>query len=150
MSERSKGEFRSSLLLVFLMYVIVTSVCWGWLGDALLGIGSILAWGVGDAFAAVIGKRFGKHQIKAKHIEGKKSLEGTLAMFAFSFLSVFAVLLIRGGLPIYVYCLVAIPTAIVSATIELFSMKGTDTIFCPLGAMASLIALLYLFGGIVV
>ena len=97
-NERKKGEFKSSMVLAVGMMAFSVSVCWGLFGDKYLVLASIYAWGVGDAFAALVGKRFGKRKIKLKLADGKKSVEGSLTMFLCSFISVFAVLLVRGGI----------------------------------------------------
>ena len=86
------------MLLVFGMFAAVVTLCWGILGERMIAICAIYAWGFGDAFAAVIGKRFGKHKISGRHIEGKKSVEGSVSMFVVSFLSVLLLLLYRGGM----------------------------------------------------
>lgn len=147
-TERKDGELKRSLLLVFGMFAILLTITWGVFEDRNLALASIFAWGIGDAAAALIGKKFGRHFLEGKHIEGRKSVEGTLSMFAFSFLSVFFILLSRNDMPVYACLLIAVITAIVSAFVELFSTGGNDTVFCPLAAMAVLIPLLYLFGGI--
>lgn len=148
MIERKKGEFISSLFIMFLMYISVTTICWGILDDRLLGICSIYAWGPGDAFAAIIGKSYGKHYLVGKHIEGTKSVEGTVSMFVVSFISILIVLLARGDMKWYAYLVIATVTAIVSTIAELFSLKGMDTIICPTASMITIIILVYLFGGL--
>lgn len=148
--ERKNGEFKISLLIVFFMYAVVTSVCWGWLHDRLLALCCIYAWGIGDAFAALIGKRFGKHFLQGKLIEGKKSVEGSTAMFVCAFISVLVILIIRGGMTWYAYLVISFVTAVVSAVVELFSRHGNDTITCPFAAMSVILPLTYLFGGLVV
>ena len=66
-SERSPGELRKSLCALCLMFMLVTAVCWGWLGERRLALAAIFAWGPGDAAAALIGKRYGKTRLgKAK------------------------------------------------------------------------------------
>lgn len=147
-TERKKGELKSSLLLVFGMFAVVISVCWGWLGDRWLAMASVYAWGIGDAFAAIIGKRFGVHKLHWKYIDGKKSAEGTAAMFAASLISVAVILICRGGLPLAGYFVIPFVTAGVSAMMELYSKNGMDTVSCPLAAMAVLIPLVWLFGGV--
>lgn len=146
-SERKEGEIISSFLLVFTMFSLSITICWGLLGDKWLTCASIYAWGFGDAAAALIGKRFGKHKVNFKPVCGKKSWEGTAAMFAVSFISVLVILLVRGGMRLGGYLVISLVTALVSAFIELISRDGNDTITCPLGAMATLIPLLYIFGG---
>lgn len=148
-TERKKGELKASLLLVFTMFAVVISICWGWLGDKILALACVFAWGFGDAAAALIGKKFGKHKITWKYADGKKSWEGTLAMFITSVVCVLTVLLFRGGLPIVGYIVIPLITAAVCALAELCSKGGVDTVVCPLSALAVLLPLLYAFGGLV-
>lgn len=147
LTERKGGEIKHSLLVVFGMYAAVVLVCWGWLGDKLLVLASIFAWGFGDAAAALIGKRYGKHPLMWKKIDGRKSAEGTLAMFTVSFCAVLAVLIVRGALPWYGCVVTALVTGAVSAAVELYTPGGMDTITCPLAAMTVLLPLVALFGG---
>ena len=129
------------------MFAVVIVVCWGWLGDKMLVLASIYAWGFGDAFAALIGKRFGKHKINWNYINGKKSWEGTTSMFLVSFLSVTVILMIRGGLHPVECIIIAVVTAVVSAAVELYTPNGMDTVTCPFAAMAVILPLIQLFGG---
>lgn len=147
-TERKSGELRASATLVFIMLAMVMTVCWGLLGDRLLALTSIFAWGLGDAAAALVGKRFGRHKVNLKAVGGKKSWEGSAAMLVTSFVSVCALLTVRGGLSWPVCAGVSLATAIVSAATELFSKGGYDTITCPLAAMAALIGLLSAAGGL--
>ena len=146
-TERKKGELKNSLLLVFTMFAIVVAICWGIFDDRHLALASLYAWGIGDAFAALIGKKFGKHKIKAPKLDGKKSYEGTLSMFAVSFLTVTIILLCRGGLTIFSCIVISLIVAAVSALTELYSKNGNDTVICPLSAMLILLPLIHLFGG---
>ncbi len=147
-TERSKGELKNSLIVVFLMFAVVIAVTEGIFDDRWLALASVLAWGVGDALAALIGKKFGKHKLCGRFLTGEKSLEGTLAMFSASFLSVFSVLVIRGGMNVLICLAVAAVTAAVSAAIELYTKNGMDTITCPLASMAVIIGLLACSGGL--
>jgi len=142
-TERRRGELKSSLLLVFSMFAAVISVCWGWLGDRLLVLASVYAWGIGDAAAALIGKRFGRHKIPGT----KKSFEGSLSMFLSSFLAVFLILYIRGGISLGGMVITALATGAVSAAVEVYTPGGMDTVSCPLAAMTVLLPLSAVFGG---
>ena len=142
-TERKKGELKNSLIYVFLMFSVVILVCWGLLNDKLLVLVSIYAWGFGDALAALIGTKFGKHKLYKK-----RSYEGTIAMFITSFISVFIILLFRGVIPWYLNLIVAITTGIVATTVELFTPNGLDTATCPIASMCSTILMLLLFGGL--
>ena len=146
LTERKGGEIKKSLVLVFSMFVILISVCWGWLGERYLVVACVLAWGLGDAAAALIGKRFGKRHIKGKLADRKKTVEGTLAMFVVSFFSVLAVLLAYGPVVWYACVPIAAATAAVCAIVELCSKNGIDTLTCPLSAAIIMIPLIYLLG----
>lgn len=146
LTERKAGELKLSLVVAFCMYAILIIVCWGFLGEKYLVIASTLAWGFGDAAAALVGKRFGRHHIKGKLIEGCKSLEGTFAMFVVSFASVLVVLLCSGSVKWYGYFPVAIATAAACTMAELFTRNGMDTITCPLAAAVVLIPLVFIVG----
>lgn len=141
MTERRSGEMKRSMIWMYLVLAFLICVCWGWLGKKYLVVASALSWGVGDAAAALIGKRFGKRHIVGKFVEGRKSLEGTLAMFTTSFLAVFGTLFVnrapmRGGI-----FLGSAVTAAITALVELFTLRGLDTLTCPLAAAMALLLL---------
>lgn len=146
-TERKKGELKHSLMLVYTMFAVVVAVCWGVFGDKLLAMASLYAWGIGDAFAALIGKKFGRHKLKGFALDGKKSLEGTFAMFAVSVASVYVILLCRGGMEIGLILVTAVITGAVSAVAELYSKGGYDTVICPMAAMLVILPLVSVFGG---
>ena len=143
-NERKKGEFKSSMVLAVGMMAFSVAVCWGLFGDKYLVLASIYAWGIGDALAALVGKRFGKHKIKWKVADGKKSIEGSLAMFFCALVSVFTVLLVRGGLPMPICIATAVLAAIVCTASELCAKNGLDTVVCPVSAMVVIIPMVIL------
>ena len=143
-TERKKGELRSSLIIVFVMFATVIAVCWGWLGDKVLTLAVIYSWGYGDALAALIGTRYGKHKIYKK-----KSLEGTLSMLVTSFVTVSAILLIHNIIPWYGSLITALAVSVVASAVELYTPDGLDTITCPFASMAVMLPMIMLFGGIV-
>ena len=147
-NERKAGEFKASMTLVLLVYVVVLAVCWGWGGERILAVAAISAWGYGDAAAALVGKRFGRHTIEGPFVDGKKTLEGTAAMFIVSFVSVLVVLAIRGGIAWYGLALTALAAALASTIAELISKHGYDTVTCPLVATAVILPMTWLFGGV--
>ena len=146
-NERKSGEFKSSMVLALLMIALSISICWGIFQDKLLVLASVYAWGVGDAFAALIGKRFGKHKIRLPFADPHKSWEGSLAMFLSSALSVLIILLLRGSLGLGSCVLIAMVAAAVTTFVELCTNHGLDTITCPLAAMAVILPLIILLGG---
>lgn len=146
-TERKHGEFKQSMLLAFTMLAICNTVCWGILGDQYLGLACMYAWGVGDAFAALVGKQFGKHKITWKYADGRKSIEGSAAMFITSAIAVAAVLLAHNHLTLPAYIIIPIAGAGVSTLVEMVTKDGRDTVYCPMAAMLVIIPLMTLFGG---
>ena len=140
-NERKKGEFRSSMVLAVGMMAFSVTICWGLFGDKYLVLASIYAWGVGDAFAALVGKRFGKHKIKWKLSDGKKSIEGSVAMFLCALTSVFSVLVVRGGIDFVICAVIAVLAALVCTISEMCTKNGLDTAVCPVSAMVVIIPL---------
>ena len=142
-NERKKGEIRLSLIIVFTMFLVIISICWGLLNDKILCLVAIFSWGYGDAMAALVGTKYGKHKIYRK-----KSAEGTLAMFITSFVVVLTILLIHNKIPFYGSIATAFIVAMASALTELYTPNGFDTITCPFASLLVLLPMLSLFGGL--
>lgn len=142
-TERKKGELKQSLIIVFVMFMVVIAICWGVFDDKILVLCAIYAWGYGDAFAALIGKKFGKHKIYKN-----KSIEGSLTMFITTVVVVFTILMIHNIIPWYGVLIVSVVTAITSSVVELFTPNGLDTATCPFASMIVILIGVYLFGGI--
>lgn len=146
LTERRRGELKRSLVLVFSVFALLITVCWGVIGEPYLVLASVFAWGLGDAAAALVGKRYGSHAIKFRWADKNKSLEGTAAMFLVSTGSVFTVLAVNGAVRPEAYLPVSFAVAAVTAAAELYSRNGLDTVICPLAAAAVLIPLVQLWG----
>lgn len=147
LTERKNGELKRSLVVVFCMFALMLSIGWGWLGERWLVLACVYAWGFGDGAAALIGKKFGEHHLEGKLIEGRKSVEGTLAMFSVSFLSVLVILLVSGNIVWFVSLPIALLTAAGCAAVELYTRNGMDTITCPLAAAAVILPLVNIYWG---
>jgi dolichol kinase len=127
--EKGRHEVITSFILLFGMITAMLAVFWGGLGDhySYIAVAALMAWGPGDAAAAIIGHKYGKHHLSGKWIEGVKSVEGTIAMGITSFLCTFVTLYFLSGFPliqILGLCLIIAP---VSAFVELISHNGNDT-----------------------
>ena len=146
-TQRKEGEFISSMVLALATMAISVSLCWGVFGDRYLVLACVYAWGVGDAFAALIGKQFGKHKTKLPFADPRKSWEGSAAMFLSAVLSVLVVLLVRGGLGFGACLFVSLLAATATTYMELITKDGLDTITCPAVAMAVILPLIKILGG---
>jgi len=149
LTERKHGEFKQSMLLAFSMLAVCNTVCWGLLGDRYLGLACMYAWGVGDAFAALVGKRFGTHKITWKYADKHKSVEGSAAMFLTSAIAIACVLLAHNHLTLPAYIVIPVAGAAVSTLVEMVTKDGRDTIYCPTAAMLVMLPLMAAFGGFV-
>jgi dolichol kinase len=135
--------FALSITLLFLAF---------WRAGAPGDLGYIAAAGTmamtwGDSSAAIIGKRFGRHNYTANG--ATLSYEGSAAMLAASFLSMFLTILLVPGSALApatapvgtgVAFLAALLAALVATVAEAFSSKGTDNLSVPLGAGAVVFA----------
>ncbi len=141
------GELRKQLIYVQLSFALLIAIFWGIFGfdwRYIIAV-SIMAWGFGDAAAALIGKAFGQRKILHYLIDVGKTLEGTLAMAAFAALAIFITLISYGGQSWYVSLVIALLVAPLCGFIELFSRRGIDTLTVPLLAAFSIMPLIYLF-----
>lgn len=145
--ERKDGEFKHSLLIVQLSMALMLLIFWGLLGEAwkYVAVVAVLAWGLGDAAAALVGKKFGRRRIHHARIQGTKTVEGTQAMYITAALAIFFTFLFYAGQPWHVSLTAALLVAPVCALVELFSNRGMDTITVPISAgMAVLILMSFL------
>jgi dolichol kinase len=98
----------------------------------------------GDAAASLIGEKFGRHHFK---IFAKKSIEGSLAMFAISFASFSASLLFFSAFysfSVFSSIVTASTVAVAATVAEAVTPRGVDNITVPL---ISAWLFLFLMGG---
>jgi len=94
----------------------------------------IMAMTWGDAFASIIGKRFGKHSYTVPGSKGhKRTLEGSLACFSFTFVAVAITLAIVSSLSLPLILLGGLFAAIVGTLLEAISPWGSDNLTVPIG-----------------
>ena len=129
--QKSKGEIKRSMLLLFVMFTAVIVLAWGLFGKPEISAASILMWGTGDAAAALVGIPFGKHKVHCRFTDGKKSWEGSFAMLLTAFVAGLLVLKQSqsSGMPYAV--LMAGIGALTGTATELFSPSEFDTLTVP-------------------
>ncbi len=129
--QKSKGEIKKSMLFLFIMFTAVIAAAWGIFDRAEVAAASVLMWGAGDAAAALVGIPFGKHKVRCKLTDGKKSWEGSISMLIVSFAVGFTVMILSGGTDL-TFALIAAGAGALAGTItELFSPSEYDTITVP-------------------
>lgn len=134
--EKGKHEVITSFVMLFSLMTILLAVFWGMLGEGFRYIpgAAIMAWGPGDAAAAIVGRNWGKHKLSGPHIEGVKSLEGTIAMGVTSFVCTFGTLVWMSELSLGSMVLISLIIAPIAALVELYTKHGLDTVTVPIAA----------------
>ena len=133
-AEKKKHEVMISFIFYFVVCALLIYLFWGLKGESYIYIifASILAWGLGDAAAAIIGNRFGKPILHGVLIEGHKSIEGSIANFVVASISALIILLIFAPYAWYYSILIALGVGLVSTIFELFTRFGLDNLTIPL------------------
>ena len=139
--QKSAGEIKKSLLLLFFMFAALISVSWGVFGKPHLAAAAILMWGTGDAAAALVGIPHGRHKVRSRLTDGKKSWEGSLAMLAVSFISGMIVLSAVQKTALPQAALSVGLGALLGTVTELFSPSEYDTVTVPAVIAAVLLLL---------
>ena len=130
--QRRTHEVRRSMLLLFWGDAALVGWCWGLCARPQQAVAAILMWGFGDATAALVGKRFGRHHVYLPLVDHKKTWEGSAAMCA---VEVLVGSLVLGPSP------VVLLAAAVGAYVELATHAGYDTVTVPF-ALACVLLLL--------
>jgi len=105
-------------------------------GNVAIYVASVLVLAVGDAFAALVGIKYG--QIHYEVEESKKSVEGSLAFMVIAFLSIHLPLLLLTDLPREHCVLSALLVATLVTLFEAVSLGGADNLFIPIGVSVAL------------
>lgn len=132
--EKARHEVIISFVLLFGLITILMAVFWGGFGPEYIYVAvcAMMAWGPGDAAAAIVGKNWGKHKLSGRHIEGVKSVEGSVAMAVTSFLFTFVTLSLMSGLSLPRVLILLLIIAPVAALVELYTKYGLDTVTVPI------------------
>jgi dolichol kinase len=113
-----------------------------WSQPALL-VASLMPMTWGDAFAALIGQRFGKRKFTV--LGQTRSIEGSLTMFVFSLLAVFLTLLFFAQ-PLATSFIFALIVALIASIVEACSPLGIDNLTVPLSSAIALVVLSVIIG----
>lgn len=109
---------------IFLIFLIADGRAW-------LFVSSVLVLAVGDAFAALIGSRYGRlrYEVESEY----KSVEGSLVFLAIAFAAMCVPMIVAADIPPATAVLSALLVAFLVTGFEAISLKGTDNLFVPLG-----------------
>ena len=116
-------------LSVFLAFLMTPGRPW-------LYLSAVLVLAVGDAFAALIGSRYGVVRYEVE--DDRKSLEGSLVFLVIAFLAIHLPTLLLTDLPRPVCVLAALLVAALVTGFEAISLEGADNLFVPLAVVVIL------------
>ena len=141
--DKSHHEILKMINAYYLVMVVLVAMFYGLRGEEnkYLVITSILAWGLGDALAAIIGIKFGKNKLNLSFVDESKTIEGSAAMLITSFMVCLATLIVFMHYPLWKLIVAPLLVSLSIAYVEAISKKGLDNIFCPL--TASIILLMF-------
>jgi phytol kinase len=128
------GE-KGNLGTVYFPISFAIIICLLWERPNLL-VASLMPMTWGDALAAVLGRRYG--QRKYSVLGSTRSMEGSLAMFLFSWLSSFLALLLLPPLGWQTSMLYALAVAVFATLVEALSPWHVDNLTVPLLSAALL------------
>lgn len=139
------GELRKSLVQVQVTIIILLFVFWGVLGERWTPIIVVaaMAWGFGDAAAALVGKAWGRRHVISRFVDRAKTYEGTAAMMVVAGTALFWSLRFSAGESWPASLLIAAIVAPVCGVTELLSRRGTDTMTVPLTTAFVLLPLMH-------
>lgn len=116
-------------LAVFLVFVLTRGRPW-------LYLAAVLVLAMADAFAALIGSRYGVIRYEVE--DEQKSLEGSLVFLVIAFLAIHLPVLLMTDLPRPVCVLAALLVAALVTGFEAISLEGADNLFVPLAVVVVL------------
>ena len=132
LAQRFKKEYATYGILYYpVVLFVLTLLCW----DRQIHIltGAVCVMSFGDGFSAFIGSALGKHEFTVTG--DSKTLEGSLAMYAVSAVTLFPVLALYTREPLLsLWAALLVP--IVATVVEAASSKGLDNVTVPLASGA--------------
>lgn len=139
LSSKNDNEIVVSFVLLMLMMDIVSIVGWFLFGHKEFSILSVLMWGVGDCFAAILGISFGKHSLR------NKTYEGSISMFITSFIAGLIYLNLICHYEIGISILYCLPASIIATLTELYTPSEYDTITVPISVLFTIILINFFY-----
>jgi len=116
-------------LAVFLVFLAARDRPW-------LYVSAVLVLAVADAFAALVGSRYGVVRYEVE--DEQKSLEGSLVFLVIAFLAIHLPVLLMTDLPRGLTVLAALLVAVLVTGFEAISLRGADNLFVPLAVVVIL------------
>lgn len=128
--ERSSRGAEYYPLAIFLVLLLAGDRYW-------LYVAAVLVLAVADAFAALVGSRYGRVSYGVEDGD-RKTLEGSVFFFLIAFLAMHLPMLLMSDLPRALCVLAATLVAVLVTGFEAISLRGADNLFVPLAVVVIL------------
>ena len=126
--ERTDGEIRKSFIQYCCLQACIIIVC-GVYGDIGVVYIELLVWALGDAAAALIGKKLGKKHFRIANND--KTYAGSIAMFIVAFAVSIIAMFVLYDYSVLRVLLQSLVIAVVATFVELVSKGSIDTVTIP-------------------
>lgn len=123
--ERSSRGSEYYAVAIFMVFLLAGDDLW-------IYFSSVLVLGVADAFAALIGIRYGRLRYSVQ--DGEKSVEGSFAFFAIACAAVLVTAPFFAELPWRNLLHIAVAAGVLLTCFEAISLDGADNLFVPVAA----------------
>ncbi|MBX7214020.1 MAG: hypothetical protein K1X39_08435 [Thermoflexales bacterium] len=124
---------KSNLGTIFFPIAFIVVLLLFWEHNKAFFVASLMPMTWGDAFAAIIGKRFGRHCYRL--VGSTRSVEGSLTMLLLSFVATAAALLVFG---VAAWLPISLVVALAATVVEALSPYGLDNLLVPAISAAAL------------
>ena len=133
--KKDDTKIKEQIIYVALTYTFLIIVFWAIGGEEnkhfiLFGV---LTWSLGDAFAAIFGRLYGKKHFQNPIFDQNKTHRGFKAFIFPASLANFGILMIFYSFPLWLNGLIALILGVVGGIVELISKKGLDNVIIPIG-----------------
>jgi len=139
------GEVKQSIVLAQLMFMVQFILFWAVFDVKVLILVGIYAWGLGDAVAALMGKRFGKQSLHFGVADSNKTFVGSGSLWVVVSVFVYGFLVVLYDAHGFILLCLSLLIGCVASIVEAISKDGVDTFTLPLSvALMTYISLILL------
>ncbi len=133
--KKKDTKIKHQIILVALTYSFLIITFWALGGEEnkhfiLFGV---MTWCLGDAFAAVVGRLYGRKNFKHPVFDPNKTHRGFMAFILPAALVNLGILMIFYDFPLGINGSIAVFLGVTGGMIELMSKKGLDNVIIPIG-----------------
>ena len=133
--KKEDTKIKQQIIYVALTYAFLIITFWaiGGEGNKHFILFGVMTWCLGDAFAAIVGRLYGKRNFQHPVFDQNKTHRGFKAFIIPASIVNMVLLLIYYSFPLGINISIALFLGIVGGIIELVAKRGLDNVFIPIG-----------------